>query len=214
MLETVITLKPTSERRKVDTWYSSWAPEWAKSLLRRVTPDHISRETLVNEMNAALTLPGVSNAWTMPIKGRIDMLSTGVRTPVGLKISGAKSEDIEAIGAKIEALLPSVPGTRSVFAERAGNGLLSRHQMEARRARAARPLHRGSAGRRAERNRRRERTTTVEGRERYPVICPLHARLPFGHRSARARAAASPAASARYRSVLRDAHGLRPVDDP
>ena len=169
MLETVITLKPTAEWRKVDTWYSSWAPEWAKTLFRRVTPDHISPEALVNEMNAALTLPGVANAWTMPIKGRIDMLSTGVRTPVGLKISGAKSEDIEAIGAKIEALLPSVPGTRSVFAERAGTGYfldidwkrdeLARHGLSIEEAQGA--VQNAIGGENV--------TTTVEGRERYPV---------------------------------------------
>ena len=85
MLETVITLKPTSEWRRVATWYSGWAPEWLMRVLRHVTPDHISEEQLVEEMNAALTYPGVSNAWTMPIKGRIDMLTTGIRTPVGLK---------------------------------------------------------------------------------------------------------------------------------
>src|SRR5689334_11134237 len=87
MLETVITLKPRSQWRRVDTWYSGWAPEWIKPALRRITPDHISPENLVNEMNAALANPGVSNAWTMPVKGRIDMLTTGIRTPVGLKIS-------------------------------------------------------------------------------------------------------------------------------
>ena len=70
MMETVIVLKPQTEWRKVDTWYSSWAPKWAKGIFRRVTPDHISTEQLVDEMNEALKLPGVSNAWTMPIKGR------------------------------------------------------------------------------------------------------------------------------------------------
>ena len=88
MLETVITLKPKSEWRKADTWYSSWAPDWAKAVLRQITPDHISQEELISQMNEALKIPGLANAWTMPIKGRIDMLSTGMRTPVGLKISG------------------------------------------------------------------------------------------------------------------------------
>ena len=106
MLETVITLKPKSEWRKVDTWYSSWAPEWAKAVFRHITPDHIPTEELVSQMNEALQIPGVSNAWTMPIKGRIDMLTTGIRTPVGLKISGADLKAIEEIGAQIEALLP------------------------------------------------------------------------------------------------------------
>jgi Cu(I)/Ag(I) efflux system membrane protein CusA/SilA len=122
MLETVITLKPTSEWRRADTWYSAWAPEWMRSLLRHFTPDHISSEDLVSEMNEALKLTGVSNAWTMPIKGRIEMLSTGIRTPVGLKISGADLTRIEELGTQIESLLPAVRGTRSVFAERAGQG--------------------------------------------------------------------------------------------
>ena len=88
MFETVVTLKPQSEWRKRSTWYSSWSPEWLKPLFRRFTPDTISPEQLVDELNAALKMPGLSNAWTMPVKARIDMLSTGMRTPVGLKIHG------------------------------------------------------------------------------------------------------------------------------
>ncbi|MFB3814201.1 MAG: efflux RND transporter permease subunit [Terriglobales bacterium] len=122
MLETVIILKPKSEWRRRETWYSSWAPGWAKRIFRHVTPENISSEELIAEMDEALKLPGVSNAWTMPIKGRIDMLTTGVRTPVGLKISGADLAEIERIGTEIEALLPAVNGTRGVFAERTGGG--------------------------------------------------------------------------------------------
>jgi len=85
MLETVITLRPTSQWRRVPTWYSSWAPEWLKRILRHFNPDHISKEHLVAQMNDALKLPGVSNAWSMPVRGRIDMLTTGVRTPVVLR---------------------------------------------------------------------------------------------------------------------------------
>src|SRR5581483_11060273 len=121
-LETVITLKPQAQWRRKATWYSGWAPEWTKPLFRRVTPDRISADELVSQLNQALQIPGVSNAWTMPVKGRIDMLTTGIRTPVGLKISGADVRVIESIGARAEALLPSVKGTRSVFAERAGGG--------------------------------------------------------------------------------------------
>ncbi len=105
MLETVITLKPKSEWSKRDTWYSSWAPDWLKVPLRVITPDTISREELVARLNDALKIPGVSNAWTMPIKGRIDMLTTGIRTPVGLKISGGNLVTIEDIGARVESLL-------------------------------------------------------------------------------------------------------------
>ncbi len=122
MMETVIVLKPETEWRKVDTWYSSWAPGWAKAIFRRFTPDHISTDQLVEEMDQALKIPGVSNAWTMPIKARVDMLTTGIRTPVGIKIYGADIKKIEDLGTQIEALLPKVRGTRSVFAERTGGG--------------------------------------------------------------------------------------------
>ncbi|MBB5058732.1 Cu(I)/Ag(I) efflux system membrane protein CusA/SilA [Granulicella aggregans] len=122
MLETLITLKPQSDWRKVDTWYSSWAPEWTRPMLRPITPDTISPERLVREMNASLQAPGVSNAWTTPIKGRIDMLTSGIRTPVGLKISGRDVETIEAIGNQVQAILPSVRGTANVFSEHTNSG--------------------------------------------------------------------------------------------
>jgi len=122
MLETVITLKPKSEWRQVDTWYSSWAPQWAKRILRHITPDTISTEELVSDMDAAIQVPGLRNAWTMPIKGRIDMLTSGIRTPVGLKISGDDPKTIEEIGKQVQAILPSVPGTRGVFAEHTNEG--------------------------------------------------------------------------------------------
>jgi Cu(I)/Ag(I) efflux system membrane protein CusA/SilA len=73
-------------------------------------------------MNQALNLPGISNAWTMPIKGRLDMLSTGIRTPVGIKIMGADLTTIERLGRKTEAALVAVPGTRSAYAERVAGG--------------------------------------------------------------------------------------------
>jgi copper/silver efflux system protein len=122
MLETVITLKPRSQWRHVDTWYSSWAPEWARRVLRHITPDTISTEELIGQMDAAIKVPGLRNAWTMPIKGRIDMLTSGIRTPVGLKISGDDPKTIEEIGKQVQATLPSVPGTRGVFAERTNEG--------------------------------------------------------------------------------------------
>src|SRR5438132_83309 len=88
MLETIVTLKPTSEWRTAPTWYSSWAPGWARTILRRITPDHISQEQLVRELDEAVDIPGLSNAWTMPVRARTGMLTTGIRTPIGLKISG------------------------------------------------------------------------------------------------------------------------------
>ena len=169
MLETVITLRPHAEWRKVDTWYSAWAPDWVKPIFRHVTPDHISEEALVTQMNAALQLPGVANAWTMPVKARIDMLTTGIRTPVGLKISGADLQAIEHIGAQVEAILPAVPGTRSVFAERTGAGYFFDVEWN-REALARYGLSIDDAqGVVASAIGGETVTTTVEGRERYPV---------------------------------------------
>jgi Cu(I)/Ag(I) efflux system membrane protein CusA/SilA len=122
MLETLITLKDRSQWRRVDTWYSSWAPEWAKSIFRHITPDTISQEELISEMQSAIKVPGLSNAWTMPIKGRIDMLTSGIRTPVGLKVTGDDPQKIQELGAQIQAALATVPGTRGVFAERTNEG--------------------------------------------------------------------------------------------
>jgi Cu(I)/Ag(I) efflux system membrane protein CusA/SilA len=169
MLETVITLKPKSQWRRVRTWYSSWAPSFLKPLFRRITPDHISQEALVAELDRALALPGVANAWTMPVRGRIDMLTTGMRTPVGLKISGADLQTIDALGAQVEKLLHQVSGTRSVFAERTASGFfvdiewnrreLARYGLSIDDAQAA--VQNAIGGENV--------TTTVEGRERYPV---------------------------------------------
>jgi Cu(I)/Ag(I) efflux system membrane protein CusA/SilA len=122
MLETVIVLKPRDSWPHVDTWYSSWAPESVKSILHRVTPETVSTDELVNQMNTALKMPGVNNSWTMPISGRIQMLTTGIRTPVGLKISGADLQQIQEVGMRVESLLKNVPGTRTVFAERPAEG--------------------------------------------------------------------------------------------
>ena len=168
MMETVVQLKPHSQWRKVDTWYKDW-PEWAREIARHITPDRISTEQLSAEMHEALQLPGVSNAWTMPIKNRIDMLTTGVRTPVGVKIYGADLKTIERIGGEIERLLPAVAGTRSVFSERTGGGYFL--DFDLKRDRLARygltvddaqmVVSSAIGGENV--------STTVEGRERYPV---------------------------------------------
>jgi Cu(I)/Ag(I) efflux system membrane protein CusA/SilA len=121
MLETIVVLKPQSEWRKRDVWYSR-APEWMRPMFRPITSDHIQEEELVAEMNEALNVPGVSNSWTMPIRGRIEMLTTGIRTPVGLKVQGNDLNEIQQIGHQIETILGNVPCTRSVFAERTGEG--------------------------------------------------------------------------------------------
>jgi Cu(I)/Ag(I) efflux system membrane protein CusA/SilA len=122
MMETTVILKPESAWRETPRWYSSWAPESVKGLLRSFWRDRITQDELENEMNAALQLPGISNAWTMPIKGRLDMLSTGIRTPVGIKVGGADLATIERVAKEVEAALQNVPGTRSVYAERVAGG--------------------------------------------------------------------------------------------
>jgi Cu(I)/Ag(I) efflux system membrane protein CusA/SilA len=122
MMETTVLLTPESQWRAQPRWYSSWAPAWLAAGLRAFWRDRISYGQLEDEMNRALKLPGISNAWTMPIKGRLDMLSTGIRTPVGIKVMGADLPAIERIGKEIEAILSKVPGTRSAYAERVAGG--------------------------------------------------------------------------------------------
>ena len=73
-------------------------------------------------MDAAVRLPGVTNAWTMPIKGRIDMLATGIRTAVGIKIFGPDLDTLQQLGERVERIMQGVPGTRSAFAERGVSG--------------------------------------------------------------------------------------------
>lgn len=146
MLETVIQLKPEKE--------------WRKGM----TP-----EKLINELDAAIKFPGLTNSWTMPIKTRTDMLSTGIKTPIGIKISGANLDTLQLIGAQVENVIRTVPYTTSAFAERAvgGNYL----DIKINRSEAARyglnisdvqsVIQSALGGMNI--------TTTVEGLERYPV---------------------------------------------
>jgi copper/silver efflux system protein len=168
MMETVIQLKPKSQWRHKAVFYDNW-PAFVKPLCRRIKPDVISTDELVAEMDNALHLPGVSNAWTMPIKNRIEMLTTGMRTPVGIKIYGPDLEKIQQLGAQVESILPQVKGTRSVFSERTGGGYfldfnLKRDQL-ARYGLSvddAQQMVLNAIG-------GENVTTTIEGRERYPV---------------------------------------------
>jgi Cu(I)/Ag(I) efflux system membrane protein CusA/SilA len=146
MFETVINLKPESE----------WRPG-------------MTVEGLKDEMNDALTIPGVSNSFTMPIKARLDMLSTGIRTPVGIKVLGPRLEELQQIGLELEKRLKSIPGTRSVYAERVTTGYFI--DIAVKREEAARyglsvqgvqdVIESAIGG--------KDLTTTIEGRERYPV---------------------------------------------
>jgi len=99
MFETVINLKPQSE----------WRPG-------------MTMDKLIAEMDTAMQFPGVSNAWTMPIKARIDMLATGIRTPIGIKVFGKNLAEIETLARRIETVVKSVPGTTSAYAERVTGG--------------------------------------------------------------------------------------------
>jgi Cu(I)/Ag(I) efflux system membrane protein CusA/SilA len=113
MIETTIRLKPEAEWPAVDI-----KNEDGKTIAhRRRTPDE-----LTDAMNNIVQIPGLNNAWTMPIRTRIDMLSTGIKTPVGIKIAGADLATLERIGIEVEAVVRKVPGTTSVFAERVMGG--------------------------------------------------------------------------------------------
>ncbi len=172
MMETVVVLKPQNEWPKVKRWYSDGTPEWLQKILRLGWPDHKSTDELIygpGGLNEKVQLPGVVNAWTMPIKARVDMLSTGVRTPVGIKVLGADLTKIQEIGQHLEMALKDVPGTTSVFAERTAGGYfldfnlkreeLARYGLTIDQANMVIMSAVGGEG----------VTTTVEGRERYSV---------------------------------------------
>jgi Cu(I)/Ag(I) efflux system membrane protein CusA/SilA len=147
MFETVVNLKPEKE----------WRPQFKKW------------EDLRDALDEALTIPGIANTWTMPIIGRIDMLSTGIRTPLGIKIFGPRLNEIERIGLNVERALKDVPGTRIAYAERANTGYfldftidrdaIARYGLTIEDVQAI--IQSAIGGMNV--------TTTVEGRERYPV---------------------------------------------
>jgi copper/silver efflux system protein len=169
MMETVVILKPESQWRTKPRWYSSLVPDFLKPLLRPLWPETISWDELVNEMNASLTLPGQTNAWTMPIKNRIDMLTTGVRTPVGVKVFGSDLAEIETIGKRLEGILQVVPGTRSVYGERVAGGYFVDFNLKRREIarygltiKEVQEVIMSAIG-------GENVSTTIEGRERYPI---------------------------------------------
>ncbi len=172
MVETVVKLKPQKSWPPVEhrRWYSS-GPSWAKPLLRPFWPEMKPRtwEELIAALDAAVKMPGTTNAWTMPIKTRLDMLTTGIRTPIGIKVYGPDLAEVQRIGEKIEAALPRIKGTRSVYAERVTGGYFV--DFKVRREAAARyGLTVGDVERVIETAiGGMNVTSTVEGRERYPV---------------------------------------------
>ncbi len=146
MFETTVTLKPREQWREGMTW-----------------------DRLIAEMDVAVALPGVTNAWTMPIKGRIDMLATGVRTPVGVKVFGPSLDTLQALGEQVERALQELPGTRSAFAERGVSGyyidIEVDRQETARYGMNAGDVHEAVMSTVGGTN----AAVTVEGRERYAV---------------------------------------------
>jgi len=146
MANTIVTLKPRSQ--------------WRAGL---------TAQTLQEQMDAQLQLPGISNVWTQPIRGRLDMLLTGVRTPLGIKVLGPDLNEIQRIGGEIERILQCVTGTRSVYAERVVHGYFTDIRID--RERIARfgltvgdvedVIESAIGGQNI--------TRTIEGRERYPV---------------------------------------------
>jgi Cu(I)/Ag(I) efflux system membrane protein CusA/SilA len=173
MVETTVHLKPHEEWPPFhhDRWYSSWSPSWLKSILGILWPEMKPRtwEELINAMDREMRIPGTTNAWTMPIKTRIDMLTTGIRTPIGIKIYGPDLKIIQGIGETIEGILPQVEGTRSVYAERVTGGYFL--DFNIRREEAARygltisdvedVIETAVGGKNI--------SVTIEGRERYPI---------------------------------------------
>ena len=110
-------------KRKIDRFFSNF-PKWLKNPLTLIWPEdrHITTEELVEELDLAVRFPGLTNAWTMPIKTRIDMLSTGIKTPVGIKVMGPDLQVLSRLGERIEAVIKGVPGTLSAFSERVTGG--------------------------------------------------------------------------------------------
>jgi Cu(I)/Ag(I) efflux system membrane protein CusA/SilA len=127
MVETVIRLKPRAEWRTkyVRRWYVGRTPAFMRPALAAIWPEFVpmTRDDLVAEMNAKLQIPGWTNAFTQPIRNRVDMLTTGIRTPIGIKVYGRDLAEIERTGVELERVVHDVPGTRSVLFERSVGGL-------------------------------------------------------------------------------------------
>jgi Cu(I)/Ag(I) efflux system membrane protein CusA/SilA len=169
MMETTVVLKPEAQWRAKPRWYSSWMPSFLLPVVRPLWPDRMSWEELTNDLDQRLQLPGQTNAWTMPIRNRIDMLTTGIRTPVGIKVFGADLKQIENVGKQLEQIVSSVPGARSVYGERVSGGYFVDFDID--RAAIARygltiddvqqTIMTAIGGENV--------STTIEGRERYPI---------------------------------------------
>ncbi len=173
MAETIVKLRPRAQwrTRYVRRWYVGRTPLFLRSLFNRLQPEFVpmTRDELVQEMNQRLQLPGWTNAFTQPIRNRVDMLTTGIRTPVGVKVYGSDLAAIERTGTALERVLHAVPGTRSVLFERSVGGLyvdivpdrraLARYGLRVADVNEVVEMALGGA----------PVTTTVEGRNRFSV---------------------------------------------
>lgn len=121
MIETIVVLKSQYDWREGQRWYS-FLPQFFQWPFTLIWPRFMTWEELISQMDSKMKFVGTTNAWTMPIRNRIDMLTTGIRTPVGIKISGSNLTQLEQVGMEIEKIMPQVRGTRSVFAERVAGG--------------------------------------------------------------------------------------------
>lgn len=110
-------------KKKIERFYSGW-PSFLKTPFTYIFPEerYITIDELADDLNSAIKFPGLTNAWTMPIKTRIDMLSTGIKTPVGIKLMGPDLEVLSELGASIEAEMKKIPGTLSAYSERVTGG--------------------------------------------------------------------------------------------
>ncbi|GIX21311.1 MAG: cation transporter [Gammaproteobacteria bacterium] len=188
MIETVIRLKPRE----------AWRPG-------------MTTEKLIEELDRVVQLPGVTNAWVMPIKTRIDMLATGIKTPLGIKIAGPELGEIQRLGERLEGVLAKVPGTASVYAERVAGGRYLTVDVD--RAQAARyglniaevhDIVRSAIG-------GMDVTWTVEGRERYPVNLRYPQRVRDSLEALRALPVVTPTGA---RIALADVARIRVEDGP
>jgi copper/silver efflux system protein len=174
MIESIVTLKPPDQWPTLATsrWYSDWAPAWLKGAgLQLVWPEERRRTTdeLARDLDLALRTPGYQIAIAPPIRTRIDMLTTGVRTPVGIKVFGPDLPGIEKLSLQLEGILRGVPGTRSTFAERQQGreyiDIVPRREAIARYGLSVRDVHsvvEGAIG-------GMTLSTIIEGRARYSV---------------------------------------------
>src|SRR4029079_1338218 len=134
MAETTVRLKPRAEWPRVEMkrWYSGWAPRPVKRALGLIWPETRPMTTaeLIDSLDSKTRVPGWTNAWTAPVRARIDMMATGVRTPVGIRIVAPTPARLDALGSAVQAVAARVPGTRSAVYEGLGGETRARFDLD------------------------------------------------------------------------------------